>query len=305
MMPIQSMVPGVYMFGGPQAAPSTSTAVLPPPDADTSKCTDGLTMLLALLSKKSQTDAAAGVQNVDSAKTEREQKLHEAQVAYQKMKDAQNDPFAWVGNLFKAVVAVASAIATVATGGAAAPALTASAMAFGGVAKSTQCFGEFSNVIGDCANLVSALGTGNFAMIAGDGTSLTGSVGAETKQFDATAVTALSITGQGISSLASFAAPTGQGDVVGGQLGRDGKLVGITGSTIHQISRAVADGDGAQAAIEMKAKRMDMARIDRLIGELIDGVKDAHNSHNKAVRAVEGAVETQNQTVLAAAGVRG
>jgi hypothetical protein len=276
-----------------------------PEPADTSKCNDALSMLLALLSKKNQQDAESGVENVDTAKSEQEHKLEEAQAAYRKMKEAESDPMGWLGNVFKAVVAVASAIATVATGGAASPALTASAMAFGGVVQQTQCLGDLSNVIGEGANLFAGLGTGNLALVLGSGTSFTGAVGTATHDFDSTAATALNLTGKCIGMFGSFAPRSADGDVVGAQLGRDGKIVGLTGDTSYRVDRVIRDGDAANSAIDMKQAQQAMARVSRLIGALIDGVKEAHNSHNKAVRAVEGAIETNNQTALVAAGVRG
>jgi hypothetical protein len=306
MSNVQGVSGGSYIPCTNVFVPATAQSpVLPDPPADTTKCDDAITMLLVLLSKKNQQDSKSGVEKVDTAKTEREEKLEEAQAAYKKMKEAENDPFAWLNNVFKAVVAVASAIATVATGGAASPALTASAMAFGSVAKETQCFGDLSNVIGAGADLLSGVGAGNLALVAGDGTSLAGTIGAKTGAFGPDVALGFSITGQCLGMFANFAPPAGASDPVWSTAAMEAKAAGIAGTTGYGIDRVVRDGEASHDAIEMKETRMAMARIDRLINALIDGVKEAHNSHNKAVSAAEGAVQIKNATALVAAGVRG
>lgn len=291
---------GYLPVGAPAAG---STSLLPEP-ASGADLNDAMTMLMTLLSKQGERAVATGKSDIETAEAHHKELMRQAQEAYKKMKEAENNPFGFLGDLFKVVFAVA---ATVVSGGAAVPALAGSAMAFSAVVKQTQCFGELSNVMATGADLVGSCGVGNAFLIAGDGTSLTGAVGAETKAFDEKAVLALNVTGQILKCAGQFGTSAGMtnGDLWATYAGYV-KGAALLGSMTANIGHAVKDGEAAQAAIDMKQLRMQMGRLERLVDDLIDGVRETHESHNKAVRAVEGAIATNNQTAVAAAsGIRG
>ncbi len=290
---------GYLPVGGP-AAPGATPLL---PDPEKVDLNDAMTMLLVLLSRQTQDNLSSQKNDIHTANVAHLEKMRQAQEAYKKMKDAQNNPFGFLGDLFKTIFAVA---ATVVTGGAAAPALAGSAMAFSAVVKQTQCFGEMSNVVAAGADLAGSCGVGNVALIAGDGTSFTAAVGAETKAFSDDVVLGLNVTGQILKTCGQFGnLSMTSGDLWDAYAGYTQGAASL-GMMTATIGHAVKDGEAAQASIDMKQLRNQMGRLEALVEDLIDGIKETHESHNKAARVVEGAIATNNQTAVAAvAGIRG
>jgi hypothetical protein len=65
------------------------------------------------------------------------------------------------------------------------------------------------------------------------------------------------------------------------------------------------DGDAESALADAKAAAHRAERIDRLVKQILTETKDVAKSHERALDAIRGAIETNNQTLLVAAGVRG
>jgi hypothetical protein len=65
------------------------------------------------------------------------------------------------------------------------------------------------------------------------------------------------------------------------------------------------EGDAQDAMADAKAAQHRLERIDRLIKQLLTETKDVQKSHERALGAIREAIETNNQTLLVAAGVKG
>jgi hypothetical protein len=68
---------------------------------------------------------------------------------------------------------------------------------------------------------------------------------------------------------------------------------------------AVFEGDAEEALADAKAAEHQKDRIDRIVRELLTEAKDVQQSHERALGSLREAMQTNDQTLLVAAGVRG
>ena len=103
---------------------------------------------------------------------------------------------------------------------------------------------------------------------------------------------------QGASRGVSKAAVVMKEVAAGVELGNS--VVAATGTI--GTSQCAADAVDAQA--NAKVAKQQMAKLDRLIQWVIDGVKETDGSHKRAMETLQGAMQTQGQTLVVASSMR-
>ena len=73
--------------------------------------------------------------------------------------------------------------------------------------------------------------------------------------------------------------------------------VGSTAASFYSADAVDAQANG-------KATKQQMARLDRLMQWVIDGVKETDGSHKRAMETLQGAMQTQGQTLVIASSMR-
>jgi len=238
---------------------------------------DALSALYAALSHSQQAGDQTGEARVQEQGVEQRRAIADAQAALDQKAAAEHQGGIWhdIENVCMIVAKVAAAVvavaATVVTAGAASPVLIAVALALtagGMVVSETKCFGD------------KASGWIGFGMQLA-GTVLTCGAGA-----GAAGGTMVSQVANGVK--------TGAG-IAGGVASAAGGVAHVEGA------QYTAAADSAAADIRQSQQQMD--RMNRLVGWVIDSMKEEDTSHRQAEDSVRGAIETHDATALAAAPV--
>lgn len=312
-------------YGVMQGVGGAGSLLPSPTPLDAAQLDDAMTMLLALSSQQSAASMKAGKADVDSARIRQQEKMKEAAEAYRKQKEAENNPFAWLMDLFKAIVAIASAVASVFTCGATgALATTALVLSAGSMlVEKTQMFGpEASNIVGSAMGFLSNLATLNAGGMISSGAGIVSASLAATHDKTASDwALAIGVGGSAAGSLTSFGT-----SLVGG-LGKEGaeatkelsktdrvlragaKIVeggAQVGEGLSTIGNGIRESDRLNSSADMKKARHEMEKLSRLIDVMIAGLEDIGKDQKKATDAINGAIKINGQTMVVAAGaVRG
>lgn len=164
-------------------------------------------------------------------------------------------------------------------------------------AKALEVGGESAKI---ASEVVGAADTGKdgktAAMVLGIGGAVAG--GAASIGNAASGAGAVAKTGaDGAKAVSSTArAVMGTAHVVGAAATVAGGVSAIVSSQ-YEANAIDAEADGKQA-------KQRMASIDRLIQWVIDGVKETDSSHKRAMDTLQGAMQTQGQTLVAASSMR-
>lgn len=243
---------------------------------------DAMAQLQLMLSKMRDGQQEKGKVEVARAKDARKLQEQKEQEALERAREEAEEGF-FESDFFKAAVVVCAVAASVVTCGTAAGAclaLAAVALSVGGgeVAKSgclDDVFGEgTSKYIGLAMQIVGAAASAGSGFLAS---------GAALETVGVAASTAKDIS-------------TGTAIVNGGMQVAKGTA---------QVATAVKEHDRAQANIDATAARKQLARLQKMVELVIDGMKEAKESHQRAAETLSGAIETANQTDVALAqGVR-
>ena len=86
-----------------------------------------------------------------------------------------------------------------------------------------------------------------------------------------------------------------------------GHLTEAGATAVEGVSTVVSSqyqADSTEFAADSKQAQQRMASLDRLIQWVIDGVKETDSSHKRAMDTLQGAMQTQGQTLVAASSMR-
>ena len=84
-------------------------------------------------------------------------------------------------------------------------------------------------------------------------------------------------------------------------------VVGAAGTVAGGVSAIVSSeyqADSIEFEADGKQAKQRMASIDRLIQWVVDGVKETDSSHKRAMETLQGAIQTQGQTLVVASSMR-
>jgi len=164
-------------------------------------------------------------------------------------------------------------------------------------AKALEVGGESAKV---ASEIVGSTDTGKegstAAMVLGVGGAVTGgaaSIGNAVSSAGAVAETSA----DGAKSLSSAA----RGATAIGHVTAAGATV-VSGASTIVSSQYQADS--TEFAADGKQAQQRMASLDRLIQWVVDGVKETDSSHKRAMDTLQGAMQTQGQTLVAASSMR-
>lgn len=274
----------------PDALEGGAPALLPRSAADDpAQLADGLAMIYAMLSKQQQQQAEQGKLSIEGAAKLRNAQIDATKAALQKAADARKDPLGWFGDVLKVVV---GAVATVATVGAAAPVTVGLSWA-GFIGKETGLFKD-AGFVGDFMQAGAAWMSGEPMLLLGHAFEGTGGAIATAHDKDAQDVAMVfQITGGAVKSAAVF------GMLADGEKVQEG--LHIVDDGCRTIAGGIQRSNLLYAQADEKAARHEAARLERMIESLIDGVRDVHESHDKSVKTLVGAMQTRDETAVIAA----
>ncbi len=315
---------------GPHA-PLPNQGPVGPPSLLSSPCADadpsaGMAMLMKLMMQARERNLSQGQTEVQVNKHAKEAELAKQAAALKDQQDAADSAATWgvFGKIASVVALAVSAVAAVFTCGA------GSALLVAAVALSAAAFAEQQfHIVGtlthsDAASAGTSITLGVLSAIcsfgasaiaigasgAANGAATGASVSAKAAQAGAqasvtaghaaeTATQATASIGMnvfGCTAAASKAISVGSGVVNGGlQIVQGGLSAGS----------AAWNYASAEDAIDGKAAQQQAERIDRLIAWVIDGVKEASKSTERATQSLQGAMQTKNQTLVMASSLRG
>lgn len=304
---------------------------------------DALSAMYLLMQARRQTSLEVGRSEVESRKQDKELAMATEKQALADEADAKESAEKWgiLGKVASVIAIAVSAVASAFSCGAASGLLVAScalsAMAF--VEGETHALGKLtgnednskwftlglgisSAVCGGAAGIVSSSATlgvkvlevgGEAAKISSDvvGSTVTSSEGS-------TAAMVLGISGAvaGGAGAITSAVQTASGIVKkGGEaLSKGARLAATTGHVVGATATATAavgnsaatfaSADAVDAQADAKIAKQQMAKLDRLIQWVIDGVKETDGSHKRAMETLQGAMQTQGQTLVTASSMR-
>jgi hypothetical protein len=334
---VSSITPPILPVGVAAAATaSTPPPLLPPPPAlDAEQLGDALAMLYATIAKQRDAQARDGKLDVDRTTAQKHKEVQEMHKKLQEQIDAENNPFGWLMDLFKAIAMVASAVVSVCTCGAASGILAGTAIAISAASMVLEKTGaleglapELGAILGGAAKILGAVLSMNVVGIVGESVQTAGAAmslaGKATGEEWATYVgMGASIAGGVTSGIGSLGSAAGgktvlesifKGDPeslkkVEQMLSKGSALVGFgaqVGSGLSAVGRGIKEHDRLEAEAGVAGARARAQRLQGLVEMLVAGMKEAQESHQRATRSLQGAMETCNQTaVLVTAGVRG
>ncbi len=311
------------------------SSLLPPPSSDAMPA-DGMSMIYQLMQKQRETNLDMGKQQVESRKADKEIQMAAQAKALADEADAKESAEKWgiLGKVASVIAIAVSAVASVFSCGAASGLLVAatvlSTMAF--VEGETHALGKMT---GDVENSKwFTLGLGVASAICSGGAGIAASTTTVATKVVEVSGEASSIAGQvvgtadsskeaGYVSMGLGAA----GAVAGGGAGIAGAAQGASRgvSKAAVVMKEVAAGvelgnsvvaatgtigtsqcaaDAVDAQANAKVAKQQMAKLDRLIQWVIDGVKETDGSHKRAMETLQGAMQTQGQTLVVASSMR-
>jgi len=160
--------------------------------------------------------------------------------------------------------------------------------------KVLEVGGEAAKISSDVVGSTATSSEGNTAaMVLGISGAIAGGAGAITNAVQ-TASGVVTKGGEALSKAARTAATTGH-------------IVGATATATAAVGNTAASfysADSVEAQADAKVAQQQMARIDRLIQWVIDGVKETDGSHKRAMETLQGAMQTQGQTLVIASSMR-
>jgi hypothetical protein len=320
------------------SAPSSSPPVMPEPQSMDSIGGDPMAALYALLSKQRDNDMASGKANVDhNRELEKAQQADQAK-ALKEQEEAQENAAKWgIFAKIASVVAIAvSAVASVCSCGAAsalcAAACVLSAMAFaeGQTQVLTKLTGNpdvdkaFQIGCGIGAALCSG-GAGIANLAAGATATVLGTLGSSGQVASASCQIGQEALGavndKGFQDAAMAFGIAGSVCAVAGSVGGAGSAAQGAADTGEKAAKATADvvkgateigagvttivssqfqADATDRGADAKEAELQIAHLQQLTEFVIDGIKESDHSHNRALRTLEGAMQTKAQTLLIA-----
>lgn len=165
-------------------------------------------------------------------------------------------------------------------------------------------------VLGAGAATAVTAGTATPFLIAASASAMSasGEAIAETKCLgDASAYVGLGLDAGGAALTIGFANTSDAQKIInalrGASMMLQGAGVAVEGAAHIRVTSF--QGDAESAATDAKAASQQMDRLGRLIKFVLTEAKDVQKSHERALASVRGAMETNDQTLLVAAGVRG
>jgi hypothetical protein len=259
-------------FGMHTVVTGNNAALLPAPAPMSSvMLNDAMAMLLAATAQQTASQLKQGESQINAARNVNALKHAELEKKFKEWEAAQNNPFKFLIDMFKAIVTALSAVASACTGGALSG-LLAGAVALsvaGFVVEKTQMFGpEASKWLSMVMNILSSL--------VGGGANIAGIAGATADTLTKTVARAAEVAG----SLAEI------------------------GGGAATIGSAVKDRDAILAQADMTQIRHTMAKMQKFVEMIIDGMKETEDSHRNAVKTVANAIDTNHQAATAISGMR-
>ncbi len=331
-----TFLPGLSMT--PVVSASGAPSLMPEPVLSDAGGGDPMSMIYALMSKQRNTDLATGQANVAHNQEVQKANLVKQDEAFKKQEDAEASAKAWgiFGKIASVVAIAVSAVASVCSCGAAsglcAAACVLSTLAFaeGQAHVLTQLTGNpdadkaFQIGCGIGAALCS--GGAGLMNLATAATQTVASVMGSTAQV---ASASCSIVQQSLSAVddktcqdfamafgiaGSACALAGAGANLGGAA-ESGASVAQTvtkasasvaqgllevGQGVATTKSAFAQADATNDAADAKQAQQAIAHLTQLAKWVIDGVKETDDSHKRALQTLQGAMQTQAQTLVIA-----
>ncbi len=316
-------------------APPGAPPLLPPPSSDAMPG-DGMSLLYQLMQKQRENNLDMGKNQVESRKKDKEIQIAKQAEAEKQAQEDKESAEKWgiLGKIASVVAICVSAVASVFSCGAASGLLIAacvlSTMAF--VEGETQALGKLT---GDAENSKwFTLGLGVASAICSGGAGLAASTTTIATKVLEVSAEASKITSEVVGS--TVKGPEGTylamgfgaaGAVTGGigSLTNTAKVAGETFSEAAEIAKYTSAGvqlgnaataaaasvvvsqfqaDAIDAHADAQVAKQQMQRLDRLIQWVIDGVKETDGSHKRAMESIQGAMQTQGQTLVIASSMR-
>jgi hypothetical protein len=314
------------------SASTSAPSVMPAPSATNDLGGDPTTMIYALISKQRNNSMAAGEKRIEhNHQLEHAEQLKE-DAAFKKQQDDKANAEVWgiFGKIASCVAIAVSAVAAVCSCGAASAlcvgACCLSALAFAD--GETQCLSKLTGDPNASKWFDMGCGIGAALCTGGAGIAASGvSVGAKVLEVAGSAckiaqqVIANSTTDQGWQYAAMGLGAAGAiGDVsmcFGGAAKATSSIFGAATKTVKAaagVTEAVAAGAEGVGTIvtseyqasaidheaDAKTASMEIAHLQQLTSWLVDGIKDTDKSHERALRTLSGAIQTQAQTLVIA-----
>jgi hypothetical protein len=116
----------------------------------------------------------------------------------------------------------------------------------------------------------------------------------------------LQIAGAVCSMTAGFVPPQGAGAAAGAKIAARAAVAVTNGAKgADRLMTAVHEHAADNASIDAEAALHTLQKLGRLLDGLVDSVKEIHESHKRAADTVLGALQTHNETLVAASCLRG
>jgi hypothetical protein len=270
----------------PATAPSAALLPEPAPRVDIG---DALNQLLQVSSQLSEQQVLTGKTQAESANAQREaaadarkEAVDRAAEAARQAQEAQEEGglFSFItDNIGIIAVAAAAAVVTVATAGSGAPAAVAIiGLAISAGTEVAQKTGALEAVVGEEAANYVAMG----GAVVGAAMTLGGS--AASLASGASKIKAAADTFNAARSIAAGAAEIHQG------------VMGLEAAGHQQ--------DADMANVDAKAQQQVMQRIEKLLGTILEDLREARQSSQKMTELVQGALQTNTQTLLQAGAMK-
>jgi hypothetical protein len=328
---VQSLAAPAVPFTTVQSPDSSHPPLMPEPLSSDASTGDPMSTIYALLSKQRNNDMSSGKASVEhNQELEKAQQLNE-EAAFKKQQDAEANAKAWgiFGKIASVVAIVVSAVASVCSCGA------ASALCVGACALSAAAFVEgeahvLTKLTGNPdVDKAFQLGCGIGAAVCSGGAGIAALTTSALVGVSQIASSGAAIGQQVLGSIKDkgcqdVAVALGIGSAVAGAVGAFGSLgnaAKASGDAAKSAVKATADvvnsatelGAGATTMVSAQyqadatdrvadAKQAEQAihAIQRLTDWVIDAVKESDTSHKHALQTLQGAMQTQAQTLIIA-----
>ena len=166
-----------------------------------------------------------------------------------------------------------------------------------------MAFGIGSAVASLGGGLASATGLGNAAPAAVDTATTASDAAASVGQVgDVGGASAAGVEAMNAATAATSSATT-SANALKGVVGTANDFVKASGEVVAGVGAigvAMYQADSADRGTDAKQAAMDIARLEQLAGWIIDGMKDTDASHGRALQTLQGAMQTQAQTLVVA-----
>lgn len=311
------------------------TSLLPSPASDAMPA-DAMSMVYQLMQKQREANLDMGKTQVESRKADKEIQMAAQRQALADEAEAKESAAKWgiLGKVASVIAIAVSAVASVFSCGAASGLLVAatvlSTMAF--VEGETNALGKMTGNAENSKWFTLGLGVASAICSGGAGIAAsTTTLATKVVEVSGEAATVTSeVVGTADSSKEAGYVSMGLG-AAGAIAGGGAGIAGAARGASRGVSRAaivvkeVAAGvelgnsvlaatgtigtsqcsaDAVDAQANAKIAKQQMAKLDRLIQWVIDGVKETDGSHKRAMETLQGAVQTQGQALAIASSMR-